>query len=368
VIGEPPCPTCKREIPLAGAVKMADGTIYCSSLCVPIKDAVRERNEARAKEQTEAAELGEKSDKAWPVMPAVRALLRARFGKPQWDKHAREIRAVFFPTGESVQLALGGDAQALQQSAGPVTGHLTTLAQSANGKAKVASVYQVLWDLVPGLPQVERDDEEDSLPVRLIQTLWGGVRVWVNEKHDEASPARPVPRTLCTAVADRRSEGGWVFEDAGLGIVEHPVLGRTLLVNLEQAVELLRHKPDFARKTVRELVDLLREAPGYAHLDRSRKPWPGMKTSPRKLRWHRIRLAELPDLEQVEGDDTQPPDDRSDAHGGPLDPDPCPAKPSQPGAAAGATSVADDQSDDQGEYFAKWRSQRSQRSRAENSA
>ena len=33
--GEPLCPTCQREIPLAGAVTVDKGIVYCSPACVP---------------------------------------------------------------------------------------------------------------------------------------------------------------------------------------------------------------------------------------------------------------------------------------------------------------------------------------------
>lgn len=213
-------------------------------------DAARERREERAA-----------ASKA-PHIAALRAWISTWFGVVDFDENRAELRLTWTETGAIITVPVFATPAEVERVLLRYTGSLESFASRAHEKANAKQFLRILKDLARVAPARKREDD-DSAPIQLVRAILA-MKVWV-QMRDERGETKRYPQMLSNR------EG--FYADEGVGIVKERGTNRQmLLVHVPSLANgAFRSNAEFRGSTSRELVELLRQAPGYLGVRRPRE-------------------------------------------------------------------------------------------------
>jgi len=216
----------------------------------------------------------ERAQKPTPFA-ALRAYLLTTLSVVDYDEDSGELQVRWHDDGSTVGLHPWADRE-IAKEVGRHIGSLSSFAAAAHQDAKGKTVVDVLRDFAAKAPARQRE-AEDSEPVALVEAILA-LNVWV-AIGDEG---KKYPR-LVDGIEDE-----WLPE-AGIGVQSAPSGHRLLIVSPARLAggEFAR-SAQFRGRSSRELLRLLKEAPGYAG-ERS----PRMTRNAGQLRTHCVDLTEF---------------------------------------------------------------------------
>jgi hypothetical protein len=197
-----------------------------------------------------------------PHISALKAWTSVWFQVVDFDEHRAELRLKWTETSADISLPVFGTPAEVERALLRYTGSLETFAGRAHEKANGRQFLRVLKDLARVAPPRKREDA-DAAPIQLVRAILA-LKVWIQTRDDRGETKR-FPKMLSSA------EG--FFADEGVGIVrDRSTQQRLLIVSVPALANgAFARNAEFRGSTGRELVELLRQAPGYAGVRRPRE-------------------------------------------------------------------------------------------------